>query len=1131
MLSALLGGLFCVIIGYWFTIFRSMQTIAIVYDPAKREITTSGGYAGATVDNASTQLSVTGIPEGYRGRLEFGVTVLDTNGVPRHPFLDLVDGSCTLTDVILRACRRTRKLPVQLVIENATEVIGSSILTLNVRPSVDAFDAFRSAYKDQWEEAFVGVSEDEGVLTFTDIAGTETTVDVDVSTKPIPVENLVGVISSEHLPAVVFERMISVPDDAARFALTRSEVQEGDTVFVEDTQLMYRVVDAEHLDSEAGYQVYKALQYWGAINGEISNQSDLAAALDSKPDISEGIEPWSSLVVYSSGAVTTVGGSIFISLQSGNAGHNPLEPGSVYWRPYDSVVIGAGAVARFTIGNDVDNEFTLTHSLGTLDVDVMIYNLADDNVSVSTLIERTNVNQVKLTFAAPPITDSIRVVIFKPGQTVDSVNGQTGEVTITAEDVGLGSVDNTSDMDKPVSTAVQTALDLKQDALTFDDVPTDGSQNPVRSDGVFDALQVLEGEIGAKVDAVEGMGLSSNDFTDALKEKLESIDPGSEENKQSDWAEQDPSSDAFIKNKPHVATVEEGIAAWSPSVTFVSGAITNLGGTLYVSLQSGNTGHDPADSTGWWQEIETGGGSSGGDTEVLIKTFIIGDGSATEFTLTHNLGSNNVDVLIYYNSTGYATTGALVERPTVNQVKLTFAAPPTTNELTVVIHKLTDLAIPTDTGDLTNGAGFIVKSVDDLINYYLKSETYTKAEVDALVSVNLKFEVLAQLPTEDISTTTIYLVPAANPHTENAKDEYIYVNGAWELIGSTEFVLSIEQGASGIEINGLALQDASSSQDGLMTAAMAEKLNGVEDGAQANVKPDWNAASGDDDEILNRPVLGTAAFVDIGASAGNVPVLDANGKLADSVVPSIAVSEFIAQVSSKAELVTLSSAQKGDYALVQGDATAPNNGMWILNGTYSTLTDWIKFTAYTPVTSVNGYIGDVVVTATMIGVEEGAEVNVQADWNENDATSDAFIRNRPTFAALGNYLGTVSSKTDLLSLEGTSGDWAVVSGDTESSNDGMYVLNGDPTQESDWIKVDISGISAKADYVVTTITGDGSATEFSITHNLGTLPHVSIYDADGTATNTLISATTTTVTLAFITPLSSGETYTVVITE
>lgn len=36
---------------------------------------------------------------------------------------------------------------------------------------------------------------------------------------------------------------------------------------------------------------------------------------------------------------------------------------------------------------------------------------------------------------------------------------------VTKDQVGLGNVDNTSDMDKPVSTATQDALDLKQDTL------------------------------------------------------------------------------------------------------------------------------------------------------------------------------------------------------------------------------------------------------------------------------------------------------------------------------------------------------------------------------------------------------------------------------------------------------------------------------------------------------------------------------------------------------------------------------------------------------------------------------------------------------------------------------------------
>jgi hypothetical protein len=50
---------------------------------------------------------------------------------------------------------------------------------------------------------------------------------------------------------------------------------------------------------------------------------------------------------------------------------------------------------------------------------------------------------------------------------VVSVNGQVGAVVLTKSDVGLSNVDNTSDVNKPISSATQTALNAKQDSLGF----------------------------------------------------------------------------------------------------------------------------------------------------------------------------------------------------------------------------------------------------------------------------------------------------------------------------------------------------------------------------------------------------------------------------------------------------------------------------------------------------------------------------------------------------------------------------------------------------------------------------------------------------------------------------------------
>jgi len=44
---------------------------------------------------------------------------------------------------------------------------------------------------------------------------------------------------------------------------------------------------------------------------------------------------------------------------------------------------------------------------------------------------------------------------------VNTVNGKTGSVELIPDDLGLGNIDNTSDLDKPISTLSQAALDDK----------------------------------------------------------------------------------------------------------------------------------------------------------------------------------------------------------------------------------------------------------------------------------------------------------------------------------------------------------------------------------------------------------------------------------------------------------------------------------------------------------------------------------------------------------------------------------------------------------------------------------------------------------------------------------------------
>ncbi len=73
---------------------------------------------------------------------------------------------------------------------------------------------------------------------------------------------------------------------------------------------------------------------------------------------------------------------------------------------------------------------------------------------------------------------------------VSSVNTRTGAVTLTANDVGLANADNTSDVNKPISTAAQTALNLKANTSSLAVVATTGAYSDLSGKPTIPAAQV-----------------------------------------------------------------------------------------------------------------------------------------------------------------------------------------------------------------------------------------------------------------------------------------------------------------------------------------------------------------------------------------------------------------------------------------------------------------------------------------------------------------------------------------------------------------------------------------------------------------------------------------------------------------
>nr|DAT84953.1 MAG TPA: hypothetical protein [Caudoviricetes sp.] len=102
--------------------------------------------------------------------------------------------------------------------------------------------------------------------------------------------------------------------------------------------------------------------------------------------------------------------------------------------------------------------------------------------------------------------------------------------------------------------------------------------------------------------------------------------------------------------------------------------------------------------------------------------------------------------------------------------------------------------IPTKVSDLNNDSNFITTAVDNLTNYYLKTDTYSKEEVNNLIDAIKSFniEVVEKLPIV-MKEATIYLVPNGQGEEDNYYNEYIYVNNKVELIGNTKVDISGKQ--------------------------------------------------------------------------------------------------------------------------------------------------------------------------------------------------------------------------------------------------------------------------------------------------------------------------------------------------
>jgi hypothetical protein len=92
------------------------------------------------------------------------------------------------------------------------------------------------------------------------------------------------------------------------------------------------------------------------------------------------------------------------------------------------------------------------------------------SATVGSIAVRTDANKNYVLSALPASTLGNWIELLTPAAPVQAVNGYTGSVNLTQTDLGLSNVNNTSDINKPVSSAMQTALDLKANSTDVNTV-------------------------------------------------------------------------------------------------------------------------------------------------------------------------------------------------------------------------------------------------------------------------------------------------------------------------------------------------------------------------------------------------------------------------------------------------------------------------------------------------------------------------------------------------------------------------------------------------------------------------------------------------------------------------------------
>ena len=342
--------------------------------------------------------------------------------------------------------------------------------------------------------------------------------------------------------------------------LTSVDISTNTNLAVSDTSEVNMILSGDTLSAEL-------------IGGVISGSSQISGI---------GNSQLSNSAITISGTSVSLGGSITDETLLGGTG--VVSGSDQVASAFAQTILDdadAGAV-RTTIG--VDAAGTVNYVLPT--------NLAGDDIDIDT---------TALTGATVISDLDINITTNTSGLVTDA-NGTVSTRDLTKSDIGLGNVDNTSDANKPVSTAGQTALDLKANlaspALSGNPTAptqtgTDDSTKIATTAFVQDRIDTIIGNAGSTLDTLGELSASLDSDSGSLASLVTTVGG----KLQKDQNLSDLTNASTARTNLGVA-IGSDVQAFNSTLATVAGG-TYAGDNSIVTVGTVTTGNVTSNITKW----------------------------------------------------------------------------------------------------------------------------------------------------------------------------------------------------------------------------------------------------------------------------------------------------------------------------------------------------------------------------------------------------------------------------------------------------------------------------------------------------------------------------------------------------